>query len=93
MTVQKMNIQINIENKIVTINLLDKKKVIDDVTITEEHRLSEDLLPTMVALLKKNKMTTQDVKKMILQSDMGDNFTTHRIAASVANAFNWAIKN
>jgi len=24
---------------------------------------------------------------------MGENFTTHRIAAAVANAFNWANKN
>ncbi|MDO8240656.1 MAG: hypothetical protein Q7T51_01610 [Candidatus Moranbacteria bacterium] len=86
-----MNIQINIENKIVTINLLDKKKILDSVTISEEHRLSEDLLPTIVELLQKNKLTVTDVKKMTLKSDMGDNFTTHRIAASVTNAFNWAI--
>ena len=86
-----MNIQIKIENKVVTINLLDRKKILDKVIISEEHRLSEDLLPTIVELLKRNKLTTQDVKKMTLKSDMGDNFTTHRIAASVTNAFNWAI--
>lgn len=87
-----MNIQITIANKIVTINLLDKKKIIDSVIITEEHRLSEDLLPTIDSLLKKNNLETQDITKMTLQSDMGDNFTTHRIASAVTNAFNWEKK-
>ena len=85
-----MNIQITIENKIVAVNLLDAKKVIDGVIITEEHRLSEDLLPTIDKLLKKNNLETSDIAKMTLESDMGDNFTTHRIAAAVTNAFNWA---
>jgi tRNA A37 threonylcarbamoyladenosine modification protein TsaB len=88
-----MNIQITIENKIVAINLLDKKRVIDGVIISEEHRLSEDLLPTINKLLKDNNLETQDIAKITLQSDMGDNFTTHRIAAAVTNAFNWANKN
>lgn len=88
-----MNIKITIENKVVTVNLLDKKKVLDSVIISEEHRLSEDLLPTINKLLKKNNLETQDIANMTLQSDMGDNFTTHRIAAAVTNAFNWANKN
>jgi tRNA A37 threonylcarbamoyladenosine modification protein TsaB len=87
-----MNIQITIENKIVIVSLLEKKTLIDNVVISEEHRLSEDLLPTIDKLLKKNNLETQDIAKMTLQSDMGDNFTTHRIAAAVTNAFNWANK-
>jgi tRNA A37 threonylcarbamoyladenosine modification protein TsaB len=87
-----MNIQIIIENKVVTVNLLEKKTLIDAVVISEEHRLSEDLLPTIENLLKKNKLETQNIAKMTLQSDMGDNFTTHRIASAVTNAFNWANK-
>jgi hypothetical protein len=88
-----MNIQIKIENKLVEINLLNGKKTIDNITIAEEHRLSEDLLPTIDKLLKKNKLETKDIAEMTVKSDMDDNFTTPRIAKAVANAFNWANKN
>lgn len=88
-----MNIEIKIENKIVEINLLDKKNLLDQIIIAEEHRLSEDLLPTIDKLLQKNKLTPQDIAEMSLKSDIGENFTTYRIAKAVADAFNWAVKN
>ncbi len=87
-----MNIEIKIENRVVEINLLDKKNLLDQVIIAEEHRLSEDLLPTIDKLLQKNKLAPQDIAKMTLQSDLGENFTTYRIAKAVADAFNWANK-
>lgn len=85
-----MNIEIRIENKIVEIILRDKKTILDKISIIEEHRLSEDLLPAIDNLLKKNKLAPKDIAEMSLQSDLGENFTTHRIAKAVANAFNWA---
>ena len=53
------------------------------------------------ALKRKNEVDTSTVKdylrdilenieKMTLESDMGENFTTHRIAKAVVEAFNWA---
>lgn len=87
-----MIVEIKIENKVVAINLLDKDAIVDGVTITEEHRLSEDLLPTIDGLIKKNGLETENIEKMTLKSDMGENFTTHRIAKAVVDAFNWAIK-
>lgn len=87
-----MRIEIKIENKIVTISLLEKKVILDEVVISEEHRLSEDLLPTIDKLLQRNKLETADIVEMTLQSDMGDNFTTQRIAKAVVDAFNWAKK-
>lgn len=87
-----MIIRVKIENKVVTINLLDKDVILDSVTITEEHRLSEDLLPTIDELLKKNGLETENIEKMTLESDMGENFTTHRIAKAVVEAFNWVKK-
>jgi len=87
-----MNIEIKIENKILEISLVDKKNLVDQIVIAEEHRLSEDLLPTIDKLLQKNKLTPQDIAKMTLQSDLGENFTTYRIAKAVVDAFNWANK-
>lgn len=92
-----MNIEINIENKIVIVSLLDKKvekrTVLDNIIISQEHRLSEDLLPTIDKLLKRNKLEAKDIAKMTLKSDIGENFTTYRIAKAVADAFNWANLN
>ena len=87
-----MNIEIKIENKILEISLVDKKNLVDQIVIAEEHRLSEDLLPTIDKLLQKNKLTPQDIAKMTLQSDLGENFTTYHIAKAVVDAFNWANK-
>ena len=88
-----MNIEIKIENKAVAISLLDKKAILDSIVMSEEYRLSEELLSTIDALLKKNKLEPKDITKMTLKSDIGENFTTYRIAKAVADAFNWANKN
>lgn len=85
-----MNIEIKIENKVVEVILLNEGQVVDMLAIVQEHRLSEDLLPTVDELLKKNQLESGDIAKMTVQSDLGENFTTYRIAAAVANAFNWA---
>jgi len=85
-----MNIEIKIENKVVEVRLMEKKTVRNKIVISEEHRLSEDLLPTIDKLLKKNKFEPKDIEEMTLQSDLGENFTTYRIAKAVTDAFNWA---
>jgi len=87
-----MNVEIKIENKTVEISLLNKRTVLDKIVMVEEHRLSEDLLPMIDELLKKNNLIVGDVDKMILKSDMEDNFTTQRIAKAVVQAFNWTKK-
>lgn len=87
-----MDIGIRIENKIVSISISDNDKVLDAMAIKEERRLSEDLLPAIDDLLKKNGLETEKIEKMTLVSDMGENFTTYRIAKSVVDAFNWAKK-
>lgn len=87
-----MIIAIKIENKIVSIGLADSGKVLDEAVLSEERRLSEDLLPSIDDLLKKNDLEPKNIEKMTLESDMGENFTTYRIAKAVVDAFNWANK-
>lgn len=87
-----MIIEIQIENKQVTLLLKDKMKVVDSFAFPEERRLSETLLAEIDKLLKKNKLKLADIQKMTVQSDLGDNFTTTRIAKTVAEAWNWSQK-
>jgi hypothetical protein len=61
----------------------------DGFFIAEEYRLSEDLLPAIDDLLVRNGVSAESVENMALKSDMGENFTTHRIALTVVKAFNW----
>ena len=84
-----MKISIEIKNQKISLSLLRNNEVFDYLIISEEHNLSEELLSGINHLLQKNKLNFQDIKKIEVDSDLGDNFTTTRIAKSVANAWNW----
>ncbi|EKE11459.1 MAG: hypothetical protein ACD_15C00077G0017 [uncultured bacterium] len=85
-----MNIEIIIKNKTIEVVLMSENMPKDNFFITKEHSLSEELLPSIDDLLIRNGLSTENIKKMILKSDMGENFTTHRIALTVVKAFNWS---
>jgi hypothetical protein len=85
-----MDIEIKINNKVVEIFLCDGGIVVSSAIIAEEHRLSEDLLPEIDKLIISAGLSVRDIEKMVLQSDMGENFTTQRIALTVVQAFNWS---
>lgn len=87
-----MNIEIKIEKNVVSIFLKNKNNMQDQVVFPEERNLSEKLLPSIDKLLKKNKLKSTDIKKMELQADIDDSYTTYRIAKAVVDSFNWAIK-
>jgi len=88
-----MIIEIQILNKQITLLLKDKKNIVDSVDFPEERQLSEKLLPAIDRLIKKNKLKVGDIEKITVESDLGDNFTTCRIAKTVAETWNWARKN
>ncbi|MDO9231581.1 MAG: hypothetical protein Q7U36_03855 [bacterium] len=88
-----MEIIIKIQERKISIILLQNKKEVDFLDIVEEHSLSEKLLPEIDQLLRKNKLKLEDIEKVTVDSDQEDNFTTTRIAKSVANAWNWNLKN
>jgi tRNA A37 threonylcarbamoyladenosine modification protein TsaB len=87
-----MKILLEIKEKKIKIILKDRKKILEELTFLEERNLSEKLLPTIDRLLKKNKLQPQDVKDFQLKSDLGENYTTFRIAKTVAEAFKFAVK-
>ena len=77
----------------ITLLLKQEGQIIDSFDFPEERQLSEKLLPSIEKLLKKNKLATKNIEKIEVQSDLGDNFTTYRIARSVAEAWNFAQQN
>ncbi len=83
-----MEILITIKEKKVKVALWDKKMEKDTLEIVEEHSLSQKLLPEIDKLLKRNKLASQDAKKVRVESDESDAFTTTRLAKAVANAWN-----
>lgn len=85
-----MKIRIEIEKGMIGILLVDKKNVLDWITFPEERNLSEKLLPAIDGLLKKTRLSVQDIEKMELKSDLDESWTTYRIAKSVIEAFNWS---
>lgn len=86
-----MEIIIEIKNRKTRIRLILDKKEADILDILDEYSLSENLLPEIEKLILKNKLKAVDIKKIRVESDQGDNFTTTRIAKSVANAWNYGV--
>jgi tRNA A37 threonylcarbamoyladenosine modification protein TsaB len=86
-----MQIRIKIENKIVKTTLLKGSKVFDVSTFAEANNLSEKLLPAIDEILKKNKISSKDIKKVSVETDTPESFTTSRIAQAVGKSWNWGI--
>jgi tRNA A37 threonylcarbamoyladenosine modification protein TsaB len=57
-----------------------------------DENISEKLLPNFDALIKKNKLTLDDIEKIEVETDLGDTFTSRRIAEAMKNAFDWTKK-
>lgn len=87
-----MKLLIEIKNKKVDIQLCCGKKILNRSSFAENYNLSEKLLPEIDRLLKKNKLTPRDIKKVVVQTDTPESFTTSRIAQAVGKAWNWAVK-
>ena len=87
-----MKILLEIKAGWIKIILKNKKNILDEVSFLEERNLSEKLLPTIDKLLKKNKLQPRDIADFQVISDLGENYTTFRLAKTVAEAFKFAVK-
>ncbi|PJA87386.1 MAG: hypothetical protein CO140_04640 [Candidatus Moranbacteria bacterium CG_4_9_14_3_um_filter_40_7] len=89
---QSKYLLLEIKSGWIRIVLKDEKKVLDELSFLEERNLSEKLLPTIEQLLRKNKLQPQDIQDFQVTSDLGENYTTFRLAKTVAEAFKFAVK-
>lgn len=88
-----MIIIIEIKNKITKLILRNNLEKIDELVLASDENISEKLLPIFDELLKKNKLTTQDIENVEVETDLGDSFTSRRIAEAMRNAFLWTKNN
>jgi tRNA A37 threonylcarbamoyladenosine modification protein TsaB len=88
-----MQIIIEIKNKITKLILKNNSEKIDELIFEADENISEKLLPNFNELLKKNKLTTQDIDNIEVETDLGDSFTSRRIAEAMRNAFSWTKNN
>lgn len=87
-----MKIIIEIKNKVTKLILEEKEAVLDEFTFPEDHNISERLLPLVDELLKRHSLTPKDIENFSVETDLGDSYTSRRIAETVANVFNWEKK-
>ncbi|MFZ2193762.1 MAG: hypothetical protein WAV31_05960 [Candidatus Moraniibacteriota bacterium] len=83
-----MQIIIEIKNKVIRLILKDQEKLIDEIEFNQEENISQKLLPFFDELLKKNELTKEDISKVEVDTDLGDTYTSRRIAEAFANSFN-----
>ena len=83
-----MQIIIEIKDKVIRLILKEQEKLIDEVEFAQEENISQKLLPFFDELLKKNKLTKEDISKVEVDTDLGDTYTSRRIAEAFANSFN-----
>ena len=88
-----MQVIIEIKNKMTKLILRDGQKTVDEVVFGVEENISEKLLPNFDALIKRNKLTLDDIRSVEVETDLGDTFTSRRIAEAMKNAFDWTKKH
>jgi tRNA A37 threonylcarbamoyladenosine modification protein TsaB len=87
-----MDMLIVVKNREIIISLKEDSRVLDEIIFCDEHNLTEKLLPKIDELLRKNKLQIADIKKASVFSDSPDSYTTPRIAKTVVNSINWAVR-
>ena len=87
-----MQIIIEIKNKITKLILRNGEKQLDEVVFLDEENISEALLPLFDTLLVRNNLAKENIESVEIETDLGENFTSRRIAEAFKNTFDWTIK-
>lgn len=78
------------QGDIIEIRILDNKKVIAQKKASAKYAQAEKLLPLVGKVLKKNKLSFNDIKE-IKVNNKGGSFTSLRIGVVTANAIGYAL--
>lgn len=82
-----MNLIINLDGSNIKLIIKNGRKIIAESAWEGEYSLSEQLLPKIDALLKKNKISKRDIKKVIPKISQTSGVTSSRIVQTVAKAW------
>jgi hypothetical protein len=83
-----MVLEISLDGNNIKLALKDGRKVVDILAWNDEYTLSEKLLPNIDSLLKKNKISKSEVKKVTTKITKNSGVTSARIVQTVAKAWN-----
>lgn len=86
-----MNLIISLDVNNITLTLKDGRKVVDEFSWTGEYTLNEQLLPSIDKLLKKNKITPQEVTKATAKITKESGVTSTRIVQTLVKGWNAGI--
>ena len=83
-----MILQISLDVNDIKLTLKNGRRVVDDLSWTDEYTLSEKLLPNIDVLLKKNKVEKEEIEKVITKITKNSGVTSARIVQTLARAWN-----
>lgn len=81
---------ITIKDRKIGLILAKNSEIIDSLEFVEEKNLSEKLLVAIEEMLTRNQLLPAEIEQMKLETDLGENFTTFRIAKAIVETFNFA---
>lgn len=82
-----MLLQITLNGNEIKLTLKNSRKIIAESSWTGEYSLSEQLLPKIDELLRKNKIDKKEVKKVVPKINKISGVTSSRIVQTVAKAW------
>jgi len=88
-----MNLEINLNKEKISILLKNNRKPIDEIILNEKNNLSNILLKELDSIIKRNKISKNQIKNVSVKSDLPDSYTSARIAKSIAKSFIFAKKS
>ncbi len=74
------------------LRLMRDGEVVAEKSWTESRDLGRQLFEGINALLKENNLNPQDVSDFQLETAVSDNFTSVKIAETVAGVYTWAVR-
>jgi tRNA A37 threonylcarbamoyladenosine modification protein TsaB len=88
-----MNLIITLDVNDIKLELKNGRKVVGELAWTDEYTLSEKLLPNIDLLLRKNKISKNDVDKVLTKISKSSGVTSVRIVKTIAKAWMIAKSN
>lgn len=88
----KQIVRIKIEKQAAEVLLISDGKVFDREPIANFNNISEELLPAIDRILKRNKITLANIKKIDSEIDLPESYTAARIVEATIKGLNLRIK-
>ncbi|MDD5464231.1 MAG: hypothetical protein PHP62_03720 [Candidatus Moranbacteria bacterium] len=82
-----MNLLISLDGNSISLALKDGRKIVDELSWNDEYTLSEKLLPNIDELLRKNKVSKNEVEKVTTKISKTSGVTSARIVRTIAAAW------